>query len=294
MSVATAFVLSGGGSLGAVQAGMLLALAEHDITPDLLVGTSVGAINAAFLAGRPDLDGARALAGVWRSVRRQAVFPARPMAGVLGLLGRTDHLVPSDSLRSLLRSHLTYRRLEDAPVPLQVVTTEITTGLEVVLERGDAVDAVAASAAIPGVFPPVRIEGHDLVDGGVANNTPISHAINAGASTIYVLPTGYACSLQEAPKGALGMALQSITLLVQQRLIADVARYQDSVDLRVLPPLCPLNVSPVDFSHTAELIERARASASRCLDTAQCAKDQTKVLALHRHGSGDERQAPAG
>ena len=90
------------------------------------------------------------------------------------------------------------------------------------------------------------------------------------------------------------MALQSITLLVQQRLIADVARYQHSADLWVLPPLCPLEVSSVDFSHTAELIERARTSASRCLETALCAKDQTKVLALHRHSSGYECQAPGG
>ena len=287
----TAFVLSGGGSLGAVQVGMLLALAERDITPDLVVGTSAGAINAAWVAGRPGLDGARDLADVWRSVRRDDVFPVRPLVGLLGFLGRADHLVPAEPLRALLRRHLTYTRLEDAPLPVQVVTTEITTGIEVVLSRGDAVDAVAASAAIPGVFPAVTIDGRQLVDGGIANNTPISHAIVAGGTTIYVLPTGYACSLRGAPRGALGMALQSITLLVQQRLLADVARYQDSVDLRVLSPLCPLTVSPLDFSHTAELIYRAHTSAAAWLEGQERRPDQTTVLAPHGH-TGTETIQP--
>jgi NTE family protein len=175
---------------------------------------------------------------------------------------------------------------------VQVVTTEIVTGLEVVLSSGDAVDAVAASAAIPGVFPAVTIAGQQLVDGGVANNTPISHAIDAGATRIYVLPTGYACSLHDAPRGALGMALQSITLLVQQRLAADVARYQDTVDLRVLAPLCPLTVSPLDFSHTAELIERAHGSAANWLDNDRRRPDQAATLSPHRHVAGTEARLP--
>jgi len=289
----TAFVLSGGGSLGAVQVGMLIALAERDIVPDLVVGTSVGAINAAWVAGRPGLDGARQLAEVWRSVRRDDVFPVRPLVGFLGFVGRSDHLVPSEPLRALLRRHLTYSRLEDAPLPVQVVTTEITTGIEVVLSRGDAVDAIAASAAIPGIFPAVQIEGQRLVDGGVTDNTPISHAIGAGATTIYALPTGYACALHGAPSSALGMALQAITLLVQQRLAADVAHYRDDVDLRVLPALCPLAVSPVDFSHTGELIDRAHASAARWLDSADHSRNQATVLGLHRHEPHGERSRPA-
>lgn len=279
----TAFVLSGGGSLGSVQVGMLLALADRGITPDLLVGSSVGAVNATWTAGRPGAQGARQLAEIWRSVKRENVFPVRPLAGLIGFLGRSDHLVPPDPLRSLLARHLGYERLEDAHVRVEVIATEVTTGFEAVLDRGDVVDAVAASAAIPGVFPPVRIDGRDLMDGGVSDNTPVSRAVEAGADRIYVMPTGYACALDEAPRSALAMVLQAITLLVQQRLIADVARYQSSVDLRVLPPLCPLHISPVDFSHTAELINRAHESASRWLDRPACDKDQTSVLSLHRH-----------
>lgn len=278
-----AFVLSGGGSLGSVQVGMLLALGEHGITPDLVFGTSVGAVNAAWVAANPGLEGARRLADIWRSVSRRDVFPVRPLAGLRGFLGLADHLVPAANLRSLLEAHLTYANLEDAPIPVSVVTTEITTGAEVLLSEGDAVDAVAASAAIPGVFPPVMVGDRALVDGGVANNTPISYAVEAGAGPIYVLPTGYACALPGAPRGALANVLQSITLLVQQRLIADVVRYQDRADLHVVPSLCPLDVSPLDFSHTGDLIVRAREATNRWLDRGSRPDDQTELLSLHRH-----------
>jgi len=277
-----AFVLSGGGSLGSVQVGMLAALAELGVEPELVVGTSVGAINAAWVAGRPGLDGAEALAAIWRGVEREDVFPADPVVGLKGLLGRSDHLVSADALRDLLARHLTFDQLQDAPVPLQVVATDILTGIDLVLDHGDVVEAVTASAAIPGVFPPVTIDGHVLIDGGVTNNTPISHALAAGADEIWVLPTGYSCNLERAPRTALGMAMQAVTLLVQDRLILDVARYQYEVELHVLPPLCPMTVSPVDFSHTSELIDRARASTLAWLATDH-GPDQTAWLGLHHH-----------
>ena len=280
----TAFVFSGGGSLGAVQAGMLLALAEADIYPDLVVGTSVGAINAAWVAGQPDAQGARRLAEIWRGVRRSDVFPTRFVNGFLGFMGKRNCLIRSDELRHLIAANVSFENLEEAKVPLRVVAADITTGMEVVLSRGNALDALAASAAIPGVFPPVVIGAQTLVDGGVLNNAPISHAIEAGATRVYVLPTGYACALTKPPQGALAIALQSITLMVHQRLASDVERYQGSVELHVMPPLCPLTVSPVDFSHTAELIERARSSTRTWLvSNAQGGGDQASLLELHRH-----------
>ncbi len=278
----TAFVLSGGGSLGSVQAGMVLALTERGIYPDLLVGTSVGAVNAGWLAGHPGPDGAAMLADVWRSIRREDVFPTDLRGGLLGFLGRSDHLVSARGLRSVLKRHLTFGRIEDATIPLQVVATDITTGEEQVLVRGDAVDAITASAAIPGVFPPVMVDGRPLVDGAVANNVPISHAVAAGAHQIYVLPTGYACALSQAPRSALGVALQSLTLLLAQGLARDVERFEGDVALMVLPPLCPLEVSPVDFSHTEELIERARVTSGEWLDGPHRILPH-EVLGLHRH-----------
>ena len=281
-----AFVLSGGASLGAVQVGMAQALEERGVRPDLIVGASVGALNGAWMSARGDRAGLEELARVWTSLKRGDVFPLRPLTGLFGFLGRSDHLVNASGLERLLRRHLPFERLEDAPIPLHVVATEVTTGLEVTLTRGDAVQAIVASAAIPGVYPPVRIDGRDLMDGGVIDNTPVSVAVAAGAEAVYVLPTGYACALHEAPRSALGVALQALTLLIDQRLAADIARYENRCDLHVIPPLCPLSVPPVDFGHAAELIERSRAAAHEWLDKGKPAGSQADLLSFHRHGHG--------
>lgn len=277
----TAFVLSGGVSLGAVQVGMLQALAARGITPDLLIGTSVGAINAAFVAEDAGADGLERLSAIWCSLRRSDVFPLRPST-VLRAARHADHLVSSGPLRQLITQTLGYDTLQQAPIPLTVVATEVTTGMEVVLSRGSAVDALMASAAIPGVFSPVLVDDRLLMDGGVTDHTPVSHAVRAGADVIYVLPTGYACDLAEPPEDALGMALHALTLLTQQRLIREVQEYQDQVDLRVMPTPCPCSVAPTDFTHAAELIDRARESTLGVLEH-PLPGDQTGMLGLHRH-----------
>lgn len=163
----TAFVLSGGASLGAVQVGMLQALEEHGITPDLIVGASVGALNGAFIAGRPGRQALEELANIWRSVRRKDVFPIGPVRGALGYYGFRNSLVRPEALRRLVARYVSFSRLEEARILIHVVATEAMTGLDVVLSRGDAHDAVLASAAIPAVFPPVRVGDRDLIDGGV-------------------------------------------------------------------------------------------------------------------------------
>ncbi len=279
----TAFVLSGGGNLGAVQVGMLRALHERGVVPDMLFGTSVGALNAAFLAGKP--NAVDELETIWRSIRRSDIFPSRPLGGLLAMVGRRSHLVSPQGLRKLIGAQLSYKLLEDAVVPVTVVATAVSDGSEVLLTRGEAVDAIAASAAIPGVFPAVRINDRDLMDGGVANNTPISAAIDAGADCIYVLPTGFACALAEAPRTALGLALHSISLLIQQRLMADVARFEGQADLRVVPPLCPIDVSPIDFGRAAELMSRSHDATATWLGASHGPRlDQAHVLAFHEHG----------
>lgn len=281
----TAFVLSGGGNLGAVQVGMLLALADRGIFADLLVGTSVGALNAAYVAADPSPAGVRRLADVWTSLRRRDVFPTRPTDAVRAVVGRRNSFIDPTGLRRLIERNVPFERLEDAPWPVSVVATEVTSGREVVLSRGPAVDAIMASAAIPAVFPPVTIEGHVLMDGGVVNQTPITVAAGLGADTIYVLPTGHACALERAPASALGMALHAVTTALQQRLVFDVLALQDSLALRVAPPLCPVSVAPTDFSHSAELIARARASTRSWLDSPTPA-DQSSYLQLHTHTAG--------
>jgi NTE family protein len=287
--VTTAFVLSGGGSLGAVQVGMLLALADRRISPDLLVGSSVGALNAAFVAGRPGHRGIEELARVWSRLRRHDVFPTDVRRLARALTGGTNGLADPRPLRELVARELTFARLEDAPWPLAVVATEVTTGREVVLTEGPSVDAVMASAALPGVFPPVEVAGHLLMDGGVVNNSPISVARSLGATTIFVLPTGYACALEGPPRTPLAMAMHAVTVAIQRRLLQDVHDLQSAdvdLDLRVAPPLCPVSVSPVDFRSSTRLIARAREATRAWLDR-PVAQDQAAHLALHRHGGPD-------
>lgn len=285
----TAFVLSGGGTLGAVQVGMLLALSDRGVVPDLLVGASVGALNAAYVAGDPSPAGMNRLADLWRGIRRHDVFPTPGLGSLIALTGRRNHLVGGGALRRLVAEQLPYDRLEDAPWPVSVVATEVATGQEVVLSRGPAVDAVLASAALPAMLPPVDVEGHLLMDGGVVNNSPISVATDLGADRVIVLPTGYACALTAPPRSALGMALHAVTVAIQRRLIADVAALQGSLDLWVLPPLCPLSVSPIDFTQTDSLIRRARTATRTWLDTPR-PRDATKQLMLHRHSA--QKAAP--
>jgi NTE family protein len=151
-----AFVLSGGASLGAVQVGMVHALYERGIVPGLVVGTSVGAINGAFIASQPQtVATVEELAGIWCGVRRGQVFPLRPLSGLLGLLGSRDHLVPESGLRCLISEHATCERLEQMPIEFHVVGVDVRSGEELLLSRGPLPEAVLARAAIPAVLPPV-------------------------------------------------------------------------------------------------------------------------------------------
>jgi NTE family protein len=262
-----AFVLSGGANLGAVQAGMVAALYERGITPDLLVGTSAGALNAAFLADRAcDAETAAELADIWDGVRRQDLFPVGPVGALLGLCGARDRLVSDRGIRRVAEEWLGAREVQDTAIPLHLVAADAISGEEVCLSEGPLVDAVLASTAIPGLLPPVAWEGRTLFDGGVANDAPISTAVGLGADTIYVLPTGHACALGAPPRGALAMALHAITLLIHRRLIEDIEAFRDSVRLVVLPPPCPLDVAPGDFSRARELVDRALDDCRRFFD----------------------------
>ena len=263
-----AFVLSGGASLGACQAGMLEALYERGIRPDLLVGTSVGAINAAFIASRPPTPGtARELQLIWRGLNRAQVFPANPLTAGLGLLGMRDHSVPVGSLRKLLRRHVESELLEELPIALHVVAADVLSGEEVLLSEGPVVDAVLASAAIPGVFPSVPWQARMLMDGGVVNNTPISHAIALGAEQVIVMPAIGTRRLTQMPRGALAAGVAAVSRAIGQRLADDVARYADAAELIMMPAPEVSGIMPTDFGHAEDLIaeglRRSRAMLSR-------------------------------
>jgi len=279
--------------LGAIQVGMLRALYERGVRPDLIVGTSAGALNGAYIASRPQASvTADSLAGIWRELHRGQVFPVNPLTGLLGFLGARDHLVPQSGLRRLIERHVECEQLEQTPIPLHVVAVDVVTGQELLLSRGRVLDAVLASAAIPGVLEPVSWDGRALMDGGVANNTPISHAVELGAERIYVLPTGHACSLDEPPRGALAMALHAISLLTHRRLMDDIERHRADAHLIVMPPPCPLDIQPIDFAHADELIDVALLDARDFLDGGGEEREPIRMR-MHRHSSVPGRRPRA-
>ncbi len=282
--MSVAFVLSGGASLGAVEVGMLAALRDRGIRPDVIVGTSVGALNGAWLAGHPD-EPIDALAEVWNGLHRSDVFPADTRRGLLAFAGRRRSLFDEQPLRELIEEHVTFARLEDAPIPFHVVAVEVLTGRDVLLSSGPAVDSVLASAALPALFDPVEIAGVPYMDGGVGNNTPISHAVALpDVDHVWVLCAGYACALTEPPASALAMALHALDLLLHKQLVVDVERFESAVELHVLPPLCPLTISPIDFSHSEELVDRAYRASTRWMDEDHPPVGQAEFMGPHDHG----------
>jgi NTE family protein len=261
---------------------MLRALVAGGVAPDLLVGSSVGAINAAYFAGAPTASGVAQLEAIWCGLRRSEVFPIG-WRGVLGLLNRGFAIDPC-GLRTLVERNLPYQVVERATVALHVVATDLLGGGTVRLSSGPAVEAVLASCAIPAAFPPVRIGERHLIDGAVASNTPISVAVELGAKRIIVLPRGFACSLEAPPRGAIASALHAITLLIAHQLVMELERYREQAEIVTVPPLCPLSVSPYDFSHAGELIERAAVQAKRWLDRGGLTRERVpQALRAHSH-----------
>ncbi len=261
----TAFVLAGGGSFGAVQVGMLKALAAAGVRADLVVGSSVGAINAAYYAGDPTPQGVERLEAIWRGLRRRDIFPIGWRV-LFGLARGHDGLVRADGLRRLVEQHLPYRDIAEARAPLHVVATDVLSGDAVVISRGPAVDAIVASCAIPAAFAPVRFDGRFLIDGAITSNTPVRVAVGLGATRLIVLPTGFACALATPPRGSIASALHALTLLIARQLVAEVEGLGTPIEYAVAPSLCPLDGSPYDFSRTVDLIAAAHASTRAWID----------------------------
>ena len=182
-----AFVLPGGGALGSYQVGVLTALAEADVHPDLLVGVSAGAVNAAISAWNPGLDGTARLAHIWRTIKRRDLMRLRVGRVAMALAGRHPSFLDNFHGHRFLRSQLGARRLEHAPIRVALVATDLSTGEAVALTSGEAAQAVLASSAFPGVFPPVTIDGRTFIDGGVVADMPLDLTLQLGAASALVL-----------------------------------------------------------------------------------------------------------
>lgn len=262
----TAFVLAGGGSRGAVQVGMLTELVERGIRADRVYGASVGAVNAAAYAGDPTRSGMEHLQRVWRSLTGDTIFPRGRAHGPWTFFQQRAAVHANSGLRRILEDGLSYERLEDAAIPIEVVATSLHDGRERWLTEGPAIDAVLASAAIPAMFPPVQIGDELLIDGGVVDNVPISRAIDAGATRVYVLLCGPLHYRPRPARRPVEAVLTGFFVAVHARFARELAMVPPSVEVVVFSGGGDPSADYRDFSATADLIAAGRAEVAAVLD----------------------------
>ena len=253
-----AFVLSGGGSLGSVQVGCIQVLLEHGIFPDLIVGTSVGALNGVFLAKNPTLDGVEELKELWLSLGPHGPFTEGRLRVLLRLFTGREHLYANASLRKLVCQYVSDTTFESLKVPALVVATNMETGEPAVFRQGLVEPAVLASTAIPGVFPPINIEGVEYMDGAMMSNCGLETAWNHGARRMVVIETPHV-----PPDRAVGI-LKPLSRALQVSMIRichlEVEWFSQRCPVVALEPEMPLNGFTFDdFSRTPELLEKAEA-----------------------------------
>ncbi len=258
-----AVVLSGGATRGAFQVGVIDVLARHGVVPDLVVGTSVGAINAAYWAFHPDQDVGLRLLEVWREAARARVLPDRPLRIVGNLIGSRLH--ERGSLARILERGLPSpgSMIESARLPLHIVACNLRTGAATDLDRGPALSALLASAAVPGVFPPVMVEGEPLVDGGLVANCPIDIATQAGATD--VLAVDLVGESPWVPGGGFGALERAVSVSLADQTRREVERLRSTVRIAVLRPRYDLAPGLGDFSQTLALYGYGRLAAERFL-----------------------------
>jgi NTE family protein len=231
-----AFVLGGGGALGACEVGMLRALAERGVRPDVILGTSVGAVNGAVFAADPTVEGADRLAGLWTDGDETGVFGSSLLRQVATLARSGTHLQELEPLRRRLEETLApVARIEDLPARFQCVAASIERAAEHWFQSGPIAEAVLASCAVPGILPPVRIGDEHFIDGGIVNSIPVGRAVALGARTVYVLQVGRLERPLHPPRWPWEVGLVAFEVARRHRFQYDMSNLPDDVDVHVLP-----------------------------------------------------------
>jgi NTE family protein len=284
-----AFALSGGGNLGAMQAGGMRALVEAGIEPDLVAGASIGALNAAFCATHPGIDGCVRLQRAWSNLRRKDVFRFELSRAIGGFLGLRDHLVATKRQQVVIHEWLGIERIEEATLPFVAVATDALTGEIVVMSRGEIASALLASAAIPGIFPPVWREGRWLVDGSLSAGCPAAEALEFGADVVYAFMTTTA-PRRRPPRGAVAAAMSSVSFLTAK---LQASRLDEAVRnakarggaVHLVPSPFPEAPSPFDFAQGAVLSSAGRRCAAEWIG-GRAGEDARVETAGGEHGAG--------
>lgn len=263
----TAFVLSGGGNLGALQVGMLGALAEAAIVPDVVLGCSVGALNGAGYARAPTRAGVRRLTELWCGIDSPTLMPSSFVPNALQLLRKGASLHDNEGLRRSLVAMLGDQDTFDSlALDFQCVATNADTAMAHWFTEGPIIPAVMASAALPAVYPPVEVEGTRYVDGGVVDNVPISRAVELGCNRIFVLQVGPHGRPDADIRRPLDGALLAYWLARNSRFARDLAALPDGVEAIVLPPGRRPELRYDDFSQTESLIAQGNAQTREFLE----------------------------
>lgn len=261
-----AFVLSGGVALGAIQIGMIQAVAEAGIRPDFLIGSSVGALNAAFLGQgftEPRIEG---LAEIWRNLTRGDVFGNFGLGKLARLLSQSMTLASPETLQRFIASHVPVSG-EQLEIPVHVTATDYLSGETVILSGGDLRSNLLASSAIPFVFPPVMIGERYLVDGSVTAHVPLLPAVTLGARTLVVFDVGFPCKLLELPRSPLERTLHVLSILLHRQPTGSLSALAQDITVLYLPSPCPLSVPTYDFSQGETLIHAGYEAAGQFLQT---------------------------
>ncbi|MEM8859275.1 MAG: patatin-like phospholipase family protein [Chloroflexota bacterium] len=252
-----AFVLSGGGSLGAIQVGMLKALASLQVEPDLIVGTSVGALNGAAIASYGMFEGVQKLEALWQALTKQDIFPGGRLSKLRQIWTTQSSIYPNNGLAKVICSMLPVETFEELSIPFAALATDIMTLHGALFNKGNVHKALLASTAIPAFFPPVEVNGRLYADGGITANVPLKSAMLLGAKSIVVLDAGEMCHRTHAPENWLGYFELGLQGVMRQRVRIEAPAVAEKVPLVYLPTPCPLVSDFFDFSYSQSLIEES-------------------------------------
>lgn len=266
----TAFVLGGGGRWGAVEVGMIQALEEAGIEPDLILGTSIGAFNGAVLADYPGKEGVDRLTGFWEEMTGADLFQTSFFDRALRVATLKPALHETDELRHLVERVIHPDTLiEDLHIPYQCVAASIENFTEHWFQQGPLVDAVLASSAVPALFPPVEIGGEHYYDGGLVDSVPLGRAVELGADVIYVLQVGRIESELRPPQRLHEAALISFEIARRHRFVTTMRNLPPDVEVHLLPTGSPVafdDVRQINWRDTGGVQERMKTAYQATID----------------------------
>lgn len=260
--------------MGAVQVGMLRALIEAGIVPEMLVGTSVGAVNSVWLGRDPSIKGIESLEGLWHRMKREDLFPGGRLSTAWNALRKGSFVYSNSGMRHVVEAE-GFTTFEDLAVPVHVNATNLDTGEEIWFDKGPLMDPLLASCAMPGIFPPVVIDGALCIDGGVANNIPVSRAVEMGARVVYVLNVNAAAQRRELSRPH-DYVMHGLVLARVQRYRRELERYGKRARI-IEMPTCDVGYIPFTNMSQTERLMKTGEEVARTFLAEQGAGDRRRT-----------------